>query len=309
MTAFAAVYKMAATQAESQLNETNREHLLDKSSEISNNTLQNGTEKNGARSVNVGAETSGKTKYSAHNYNVDMSQYRSDTNIGPPMQHEQNDELNAKHNPEKPYLQNIDNGGNEIGYNKGLPETATGPNVPNYNLPFSPRNNFTHPEHGTNPVQMNSVDGSVGNNCNNSSNANNIHQNSTGNQYGNVRHPFPNSKPALGSLRPVGSHLNTHTGNFSPHAPQRFPMSGQSISQQMGPTPTLNQLLQSSNPVHRYQNNYEYSNQKPNETPQGAPFNHGWNARPMTPYMNQPNVAYRNQMPVSNLPIISDILV
>ncbi|KAK8763594.1 hypothetical protein V5799_033798, partial [Amblyomma americanum] len=37
--------------------------------------------------------------------------------------------------------------------------------------------------------------------------------------------------------------------------PQRF-LSGPSLSQQGGPTPTLNQLLQSPNPLHRYQNSY-----------------------------------------------------
>ncbi|KAL3212370.1 hypothetical protein MRX96_035995 [Rhipicephalus microplus] len=41
--------------------------------------------------------------------------------------------------------------------------------------------------------------------------------------------------------------------------PQRF-LSGPSLSQQGGPTPTLNQLLQSPNPLHRYQNSYgEYN--------------------------------------------------
>lgn len=44
--------------------------------------------------------------------------------------------------------------------------------------------------------------------------------------------------------------------------PQRF-LSGPSLSQQGGPTPTLNQLLQSPNPLHRYQNSYGEYNSNP----------------------------------------------
>ncbi|XP_067141124.1 trithorax group protein osa-like isoform X5 [Centruroides vittatus] len=47
---------------------------------------------------------------------------------------------------------------------------------------------------------------------------------------------------------------NYPTGGATPQQ-QRF-LTGQSISQQGGPTPTLNQLLQSPNPLHRYQNHY-----------------------------------------------------
>lgn len=300
---------MAATQAESQLNDTSREHLHEKPSEIGNSTFQNGTEKNAAKQANVGSDGSGgKVKFSTHNYSPDMSQYRQESNCGPSMHNEQNinDECGPKHNSEKAYLQNIDNGSNEINYNKGLPESANAaPNVQNYNLPYSPRSNYSHPDHSS--PQMNSTDGggAAGSN-NNANNSNNMHQNSVSNQYGNmpnVRHNFPNSKPGPGPVRPMQApHMNTHGSNFNPHGhPQRF-MSGQSISQQMGPTPTLNQLLQSSNPVHRYQNNYsEYGNQKPSENPQ-APFNHGWSPRPMPPYMNQQSaVGYRGQMPVSLL--------
>lgn len=306
MTAFAAVRKMAATQAESQLNDTNREHLHDKQqpSEIGNSTFQNGTDKNGAKSAGVGSEvvSGGKVKFSTH-YSVDMSQYRQESNCGPPMQHEQiNDDCaTTKLNSDKAYLQSIDNGNNEINYNKGLPEpnaaAAAASNVQqNYNIQYS-RNYVGHPDHGGGgPPQMNSVDPAAAANTN----TNNIHGGGAGppNQFA-MRHNYPNSKPMPPGSRPMQPpHMNTHAANFNPHShPQRF-MSGQSISQQMGPTPTLNQLLQSSNPVHRYQNNYaEYPNQKPDSQ---APFNHAWNTRPMPPYMNQQSsVPYRAQMPVS----------
>lgn len=269
MTAFAAVLEMAATQAESQINETNREHLQhEKPSELVGNSggLQNGsTDKNGAR-----LESDPKVKFSG--YNVGMSQYR-EANISQQMQHENVDELGGK---DKGYLDN----GND-GYGKGLPEG--GPY-----MAYSPRSSYGgHSEHG-----LNSGEANAASNCN----SNNLHPNN--NQFGLPRHPFG----AGAKNRPQGPHMNAHAGNFGPHAPpQRF-MSGQSISQQMGPTPTLNQLLQSSNSAHRYQNNSyaEYGGQKPNEGPQAGPYNPGWNARPMAPYMNQQSpVAYRNQMPVS----------
>lgn len=71
------------------------------------------------------------------------------------------------------------------------------------------------------------------------------------------------------------------------HGNQRF-VSGQSISQPTGPTPTLNQLLQSSHPMtpHRYSNSYEqpYSQNWP-------PQKYGAPTGPQTPYRNQPAVS------------------
>lgn len=84
--------------------------------------------------------------------------------------------------------------------------------------------------------------------------------------------------------------------------PQRF-VSGQTISQPTGPTPTLNQLLQqsslqqSSNPMHRYQNNYGHPEQ---------PYGQGWPPqKPLAPYSTAAGSApggtvYRNQSAVSN---------
>ncbi|XP_026475128.1 trithorax group protein osa isoform X4 [Ctenocephalides felis] len=75
--------------------------------------------------------------------------------------------------------------------------------------------------------------------------------------------------------------------------PQRY-LSGQSISQPTGPTPTLNSLLQShpgAPPSHRYLNSYEQS-------PYGA---QGWVPLPPRPYSPQqlgPGQPYRNTSPV-----------
>lgn len=71
------------------------------------------------------------------------------------------------------------------------------------------------------------------------------------------------------------------------HGNQRF-VSGQSISQPTGPTPTLNQLLQSSHPMtpHRYPNSYDqpYGQNWP-------PQKYGAPTGPQTPYRNQPAVS------------------
>lgn len=80
---------------------------------------------------------------------------------------------------------------------------------------------------------------------------------------------------------------------------QRF-VSGQTISQPTGPTPTLNQLLQSSNPMHRYQNSYGHPDQ---------PYSQGWPPqKPLAPYSSAtvPGSApggpvYRNQSTVSKI--------
>lgn len=79
---------------------------------------------------------------------------------------------------------------------------------------------------------------------------------------------------------------------------QRF-VSGQTISQPTGPTPTLNQLLQSSNPMHRYQNSYGHPEQ---------PYGQGWPPqKTLAPYSaaTAPGPApggsvYRNQSTVSS---------
>ncbi|XP_015833018.2 trithorax group protein osa isoform X6 [Tribolium castaneum] len=82
--------------------------------------------------------------------------------------------------------------------------------------------------------------------------------------------------------------------------PQRY-VSGQTLSQPTGPTPTLNQLLQSSNPMppHRYQNSYGHPDQ---------PYNQGWPPQkpmptygtpPPPPQPGVPPAPYRNQPTLS----------
>lgn len=91
---------------------------------------------------------------------------------------------------------------------------------------------------------------------------------------------------------------------------QRYHMSGQSISQPTGPTPTLNQLLQSSNPATRYQNNYGNEYPKPDGGPQPPPvqnqqhYNQNWAPPPrhnMPPFPPQHGMPYRNMPPSVSL--------
>lgn len=121
---------------------------------------------------------------------------------------------------------------------------------------------------------------------------------------GLIRHPGypPNAKqqPAGSPRGPVGHGVGPPQQPVSQNSPfhhqQRF-MSGQSISQPTGPTPTLNQLLQqSTNPIHRYQNNYGHDYGQPWPPVQRPPPNLGaygppqQSAGPMPPYRNQTNM-------------------
>ena len=77
-------------------------------------------------------------------------------------------------------------------------------------------------------------------------------------QNAGARSGYPGApRPGMGPVRPgLGSHgMGMMPGPYNPN--QRM-ISGQSISQQSGPTPTLNQLLQNSNAQPRYPgNNYD----------------------------------------------------
>ncbi|XP_069695938.1 trithorax group protein osa isoform X4 [Periplaneta americana] len=299
---------MAATQAESQQNEVNREQVQqDQPPDLSNTVLQNGTEKNGGRGI-VGSDSIVNTKTKSPGQNslaVEMSQYRQESGAGPPIHNSSgNSDQNtnnsgvdsSKLNSDgKSFVQNSEqSAGSEQNYGKG---SDSGQNMQGFGLGFTARGNYHPDQHGAgNPVQ-------------NSADSSNLHQNHPFSQFSaqNMRHGFPSSKPMPGSPmvppRPpsTGPNMNVPSGGFSAHTqPQRF-LSGQTISQPTGPTPTLNQLLQSSNPAHRYQNSYgEFGMQKSGEQGSGnMPYNQSWPPqRPLGSYSPQ-QVApgYRNQPP------------
>lgn len=289
---------MAATQAEPQQNEVNRDIVQQEqqASVLGNTGLQNGTEKSGGRCL-VGSEVTGsKGKIPGqNNLPVEMSQYRQESGAGPPIHNsEQNasDDVAGKINnsENKSYSHNSEqSAGGDQNYGKG-PSDNGNQNMQGYGISFSHRGNY-HSDHpsGGSPMQIGGE--------------NSLHHQS--NSYGpfnpqNMRHGYPGSKPMPGPQRPpsAGPNMNSPTG-FSPHSQQQRFMSGQSISQPTGPTPTLNQLLQSSNPVNRYQNSYgDYSMPKSGEQPQGnMPYNQSWPPpRSMTPYgPQQGSPGYRNQ--------------
>ncbi|XP_076262071.1 trithorax group protein osa isoform X4 [Rhynchophorus ferrugineus] len=98
-------------------------------------------------------------------------------------------------------------------------------------------------------------------------------------------YPFPYGSPgpdhAFGPRQPFG-------GPKQLPPPHRF-VAGPPLSQPSGPTPTLNQLLQSNNPVpHRYQNNYAHPDQHYNQWSQKHPQGYGPGpAPPPGPYRTQ----------------------
>lgn len=264
---------MAATQAEPQQNDVNRDIVPQEQSPSSaNNSLQNGTDKSGSRGVLGSDAGGGKGMKPAQNISADMSQYRQDS--GPPVNNsEQNtnssDDTGSKvNNSDKPYGHNAEPTPSDVNYGKIPPES--GANIQGYSLPFAQRANFIHPESagmhmGGEPIH---------------------HPNNSYGHFGaSMRHPYGG---AAGS-KPLAR----------PGFPQQRFISSQSMSSPPAGTPTLNQLLQ-SNSVHRYPNSYgEYGMSKSGDQPPptGLPYSQNWPPpRPMPPYSQQ-NPPYRNQPP------------
>ncbi|XP_046404110.1 trithorax group protein osa-like [Ischnura elegans] len=277
---------MAATQAESQQqNEVNCEQVQqDQTLDIGNTGLQNGTEKNGGRGLLAPDSVVINTKAKSPGQNslpVEMSQYRQESGAGPPLHNSTgNSETNTNNSDVdggklssegKSFTQNSEPSAGSDGNFVKVSESG-GQNMQGFGVTLSARGNY-HPDqqHGVgNPVQ-------------NSADTGNLHQNHPFSQFGQqgMRHGFPQATKPIPSgpmvpPRPPSAGPNVGGGGFPPHGSnagasvpggpqqqQRF-MSGQSISQPTGPTPTLNQLLQSSNPaaaaaaVHRYHQNSGY---------------------------------------------------
>nr|CAD7567645.1 unnamed protein product [Timema californicum] len=296
---------MAATQAENQQNEVNRDQVQqDQPPDLNNVVLQNGTEKNGGRII-LGVENIVNTKTKSPGQNslaVEMSQYRQESGAGPPIHNSSgNGEQNvnsagiesSKLNSDgKSFQQNSEQStGSDQNYSKG--PDGNGQNMQGFSLGFPARGSYHPDQHGSgNPVQ--------------NSTESNLHQNHPFSQFNpqSMRHGFPTSKPMPGSQmvppRPSSGQNMNAPGGFPPHAQQQRFLSGQSISQPTGPTPTLNQLLQSPNPVHRYQNSCgDFGMQKSTEVSGNIPYNQSWPPqRPLTSYSPQQVPSYRNQPPV-----------
>ena len=101
-------------------------------------------------------------------------------------------------------------------------------------------------------------------------------------------------RPGMGN-NSMGMMPPSYTPNISSNQQQRPFMSGPTIQQQSGPTPTLNQLLQNPNSSQRYPSGYgEYPMNQTKGDPENTGGNQtygpqsGWNQqRPMNPYQQQ----------------------
>lgn len=184
-------------------------------------------------------------------------------------------------------------------------DNMPGSQVPNFNSGFT-RGAYVNDQHG-----------GVGN-----TGSDFPPQNSQYNQYGqpNMRPGYPphSNMPRGPAMQPRSAVGGSSMGMVGPgynSSQPRFPISGPSIQQQGGPTPTLNQLLQNPNPAQRYPGAYgEYGMNQPKGGPdgmtssQGYPGQQPWGGQPrpgMNPYqqqMQQGNQSFRNPVRFYHLP-------
>lgn len=280
---------MAAAQSESKQNEVRRENVQqDHSSVPESANFLNGNDGRGF----VRLEGSVMKPSSPNISNVEMSQYHQEPGVGPGIHNldrpssASSEDIKVNHCESKQFSHSDEQSDQNIGKGSqsGINQTS-----PGYGC-FSQRS-YQSEHSASNSVQP-SGDGSV-------NQPNFMQFNSQMRQsYAPLK-----SSPGNGNIsnRSVNTSPNmTQSANFASHLQQQRFLSGQSISQPTGPTPTLNQLLQSSNPVHRYQNNYiDYSMPKHSgEQVQGnIPYNQAWPPRPLGPYSAQQGVlpSYRPQ--------------
>lgn len=251
---------MAATQAEKQQNDVNSEKVQpDQHLNVRNTLLQNGTEKSGARASGSVVVTKAKSAGSKNSSGIDMSQYRPDGGgPGASAASGGNGESGMSEQDMGP-----NSGESNNMYASGPTAVAEGPPVGDghggYGFPFGGRD---------------------------------IH-NSSGD---NIHSGFGARHPGFGG--PKQQQQQQQPPPPSSQFPQQRFVSGQTISQPTGPTPTLNQLLQSANPMQRYQNSYGHSSEQP--------YMQGWPQKTLTtPYSTAPvpgsvpAQSYRTQTTVS----------
>lgn len=290
---------MAAAQSETKQNEVRRENVQqDHSSVPENTTFLNGNDGRGFARL----EGSVMKPSSPNILNVEMSQYHQESGVGPgihnldrPSSANSEDIVKVNHCENKQFSHSEEQSDQNLG--KGSPGSGS-QTSPGYGSCFPQRS--YQPEHSASNSVQPSGDNSV-------SQPNFMQFNSQ------IRQSYTPLKPSSGNGGVSNRTVNTSPNmaqptNFSSHVQQQRFLSGQAISQPTGPTPTLNQLLQSSNPVHRYQNNYiDYSIPKHSgEQVQGnINYNQAWPPRPLGPYSAQGVPGYRPQgSMVSSLPIL-----
>lgn len=253
---------MAATQAEQQQNDVNSDKVQpDQHLNVRNTLLQNGTEKSGARGSGGVVVTKAKSAGSKGS-GLDMSQYRQDGGPGASTASGGNGESGGMNEQE---MGSSGGGGGETNmYNVAPTAVSEGPPVGDghsgYGFPFGGRD---------------------------------MHNSGDSNMHGfGSRHNFGGPKQQQQPPPP-----SSFPQQQQQQQQQRF-VSGQTISQPTGPTPTLNQLLQSANPMQRYQNSYGH--------PEQQQYMQGWPQKSITtPYSTAPvpgsvpAQSYRTQTTVS----------
>lgn len=278
------VANMAATQAENQPNEVNSDPVpRDHPTDLNNSGLQNGTDKNGGRG-SIGSDSAtvnAKAKSPGQGNHPEMSQYRPELSSAPPLPNNEPhansvDNAGKIHEGKNPYIHPNDPG-------------SIGQGDPNYKVPdggpplqsYYGRGGYHHA-----PSEQHNPAGNPQANSNDS-----VNPISQYNQYNSpqMRHAYG----AGGKGMPMVSPRPPSAGSNYGSGPQRF-LSGQSISQPTGPTPTLNQLLQSNQSQH-YQNSYGDYSMKDQSYQQWGPQRPPTNYSPQVPGPTP----YRNQHPVS----------
>ncbi|KAJ8979896.1 hypothetical protein NQ317_017519 [Molorchus minor] len=225
---------MAATQAENQQNDVNSEKVQsDQHLNVRNSLMQNGTDKSGVRGGGSVVHTKAKNT-GGKNIALEMSQYRQDGSGGG------SSAVPGQTNTAGSGPPSVGTPGPNSSSESGLGEleSSTGATA-------ASTDSSMYSSDGP-PAQMQAADGhgygfSYGRDMHNSAE-------------GGV-HAFGPRQPFAGPKQ-ISSHQP-----LQPH--QRF-VPGPSISQPSGPTPTLNQLLQSPHP-HRYPNSYGHPDQHYNQ--------------------------------------------
>ncbi|GLH01181.1 Uncharacterized protein GBIM_07372 [Gryllus bimaculatus] len=238
-----------------------------------------------------------KSKISGqNNIDADMSQYRSDTSTVVSVQNSANDEQNSGNSNLENSKKNRD--GKSVKHNSEQSSSSdqhctkvsdSGQNMQMYNIGLSGRGSY-HPDHRGPGAHMQSNAESSG-----------LPQNPFSHLRPMNRHSLHSSKPVPNSpvmpSRPMSGASSGPPGSGVANIQPKL-FSGQSISQQTGPTPTLNQLLQSSHPLQRHQNSYsEFALQKTGE--QGPPvgtYHQMWAPHQSSASCNPHSVCYRGQV-------------
>ncbi|XP_050519280.1 trithorax group protein osa isoform X2 [Diabrotica virgifera virgifera] len=259
---------MAATQAENQQNDVNSEKVQsDQHLNVRNTLLQNGTDKSIVRGGGGIGIVHTKAKNSAgKNIAIEMSQYRQDSGGGG------STTVPGQTNTSSgPTSSNEPNLGVESEPSAGSTATATDSSIYSTEGPAAPSPAATDGHAYGFPYGRD------------------LHNSSEGGLH------------AFGPRQPFGA-----PKQMPPHQPHQRFVTGPSISQTPGPTPTLNQLLQSNNNTmpHRYPNNYGHPDQHYNQSwPPQKPLQQAYTSGPpgsaQAPVGTPPSGSYRTQPTLS----------